>query len=77
MKNVVLWDVAPCRYCINRRSFETSVYTIYTRRHIPEDDILRNNAGLKKLSQALSEHTCTSDSSAFLNAVPFKLCTQL
>jgi hypothetical protein len=36
----------------------------------------RNNVGLKKLSQVLSEQT--SDSSAFLNAVCFfKVCTQL
>jgi hypothetical protein len=35
----------------------------------------RNNAGLKKLSQVLSEQT--SDSSAFLNPMSFKACTQL
>jgi hypothetical protein len=35
----------------------------------------RNSAGLKKLSQVLSEQT--SDSSAFLNAICFKVCTQL
>jgi hypothetical protein len=72
MKNAVFWDVAPIRYCVNRRfggmyrlhlqnikireqgtsvsrwlqlmeaiySSETSVYTISTRRHIPEDGIL-------------------------------------
>jgi hypothetical protein len=35
-----------------------------------------NNAGLKKLTQVLSEET--SDSSAFLNAIClFKVCTQL
>jgi hypothetical protein len=31
MKNAVFWDVAPCRYCVNK---------ISTRRHIPEDGIL-------------------------------------
>jgi hypothetical protein len=69
MKNAVFWDVAPCRYCVNRRfgerissifriekfasedfstlkmeairSHETSVYSISTRRHIPEDGILQ------------------------------------
>jgi hypothetical protein len=36
----------------------------------------RNNAGLKKLSQVLTEQT--SDSSAFLNVMClFKVCTQL
>jgi hypothetical protein len=65
MKDVVFWDVAPCRYCVNRllqppahtgssladfctlkmeatRSYETSVYTISIRRHIPEDGILHS-----------------------------------
>jgi hypothetical protein len=80
MKNVVFWDVATSRYCVNWpfggtyrlhlqgrkicrlqplahagssladfstlkmeaiRSSETSVHTRSTRRHIPEDDILR------------------------------------
>jgi hypothetical protein len=44
MKNVVFWDVAPCRACVNRRfggrSSETSVYARSTRPHIPKDDIL-------------------------------------
>jgi hypothetical protein len=31
LKNAIFWDVAPCRYCANRRSSETSVYTISTR----------------------------------------------
>jgi hypothetical protein len=68
MKNAVFWDVAPCRYFVDRRfggtyrrlltlvhrsrisytlnmevilSSETSVNKISTRRHIPEDGILR------------------------------------
>jgi hypothetical protein len=75
MKNAVFWDVAQCRYCVNRSfggtyrlhlqgslqppahagssladfstmkieaisSSKTSIYIIYTRRHIPEDGIL-------------------------------------
>jgi hypothetical protein len=35
MKTAVLWDVAPCRSCVNWRSSETSVHTRSTRRHIP------------------------------------------
>jgi hypothetical protein len=41
MKNAIIWDVAPCRSCVNRLSFETSVHTRSKRRHIPEDGILR------------------------------------
>jgi hypothetical protein len=41
MKNAVLWDVAPCRYCVNRRFGGTLVYTMSIWRHIPEDDILQ------------------------------------
>jgi hypothetical protein len=40
MKNAVFWDMAPCGSCVNRRFVGTSVYTISTRRHIPEDGIL-------------------------------------
>jgi hypothetical protein len=55
MKNVVLWDVALCRSCMNRRfggtyrlhlqgrkirERETSFHSRSTRRHIPEDGIL-------------------------------------
>jgi hypothetical protein len=39
-KNYVFWDLAPCRYCVNRRFGGPSVYTISTGRHIPEDGIL-------------------------------------
>jgi hypothetical protein len=39
-KNAVFWDVAPYRSYVNRRSSETSVYTLSTRRHTPEDGIL-------------------------------------
>jgi hypothetical protein len=42
MKNVVFWDVAKCRSCVNRRSSETSVHTRSTRHHIPEDGSLQN-----------------------------------
>jgi hypothetical protein len=80
-KNAVFWNVAQCRYCVNRRfggteslhlegrdkdatcspwflarglllntlkteairSSETSVYTISTRRHIPEGSILHSH----------------------------------
>jgi hypothetical protein len=72
MKKAVFWDVAPCRYCLNRRiggtsvstcsrwfiargfsffcsalkmeaihSSETSVNTISTQHHIPEDGFLQ------------------------------------
>jgi hypothetical protein len=54
MKNVVLWEVAPCRSSVNRRSrgafafsfrveksSETSVHRKSTRRRIPEDGILQ------------------------------------
>jgi hypothetical protein len=37
MKKAVFWGVAKCRNCVNRRSSETSVNRISTRRHIPED----------------------------------------
>jgi hypothetical protein len=72
MKNAVFWNVAPCRYLVNRRfggtyrcshlltlvhrsrisytmkmeairSCETSVNTISTRRHIPEDGIFHSH----------------------------------
>jgi hypothetical protein len=43
MTNAVLWDVAPCRTCVNRRSSETSLYTRLIWRHIPQDDILHNH----------------------------------
>jgi hypothetical protein len=41
MNNAVFWDVAQCRFCVNRRFGGTSVNKISTRRHIPEDRILR------------------------------------
>jgi hypothetical protein len=40
MKNVVLWDLALCRSCVNRRFGGTSVHTRSTQLHISEDDIL-------------------------------------
>jgi hypothetical protein len=43
MKNAVSWEMMPCRYTLKMeeiRSSETSVYTILTRHHIPEDGIL-------------------------------------
>jgi hypothetical protein len=43
MKNVVFWDVAPCRSCVNRRSSETSIHTKYAWRNIPEDGILHSH----------------------------------
>jgi hypothetical protein len=39
MNNAVFWDVAPGR-ALNRSVVGTSIYTISTRRHIPEDGIL-------------------------------------
>jgi hypothetical protein len=42
MKNVVFWDVEPCRSCVTRRFGGTSVYTRPTWRHIPEDGILQH-----------------------------------
>jgi hypothetical protein len=45
MKNVVFWDVAPCRPWVNRRSSETSVNPGSTQRHISENDILNRNIG--------------------------------
>jgi hypothetical protein len=41
MVNTVFWDVTPYRSCVNRRSSETLVHTRSTRRHIPEDAILK------------------------------------
>jgi hypothetical protein len=35
MKNVVFWNVAQCRYCVNRRSSETSVYRISSQLLVP------------------------------------------
>jgi hypothetical protein len=43
MKNAVFLDVAPCRYCVNRRFGGTSVHTRSTQHHIPEDGILQSN----------------------------------
>jgi hypothetical protein len=43
MKNAVFWDVAQCRFCMNRRFGGTSVHTRSRRRHIPEDRILHNS----------------------------------
>jgi hypothetical protein len=37
VKNAVFWDVAPCKYSVNRRSSETLVHTRSTRRHTSED----------------------------------------
>jgi hypothetical protein len=42
-KNSVVWDVAPCRSCVNRHPSETSVHPRCTRRHIPEDGILHSH----------------------------------
>jgi hypothetical protein len=64
---------------------EISAWSLYLKRQyiyppIGDSEVVlvfeSNNAGLKKLSQVLSEET--SDSSAFLNATfLFKACTQL
>jgi hypothetical protein len=43
MKNVVFWDVAPCKSSVNRHFDGTSVDTICTRRHNPEDGILQSH----------------------------------
>jgi hypothetical protein len=43
MKNAVFWDVAPCRYFVNRRFGGTLVHTRSTRHHIPEDGILNRS----------------------------------
>jgi hypothetical protein len=42
-KNAVFRYMAPCRFCVKRRSSETSVDTIPTQRHIPEDGILHSH----------------------------------
>jgi hypothetical protein len=47
MKKAVFWDVAPCRYCITRRTSETSVNAISTRRHIPEEGVLHGEKSFK------------------------------
>jgi hypothetical protein len=39
--NIVFWDVALCRSCVNRRFGGTSVHTRSTPCHIPEDGILQ------------------------------------
>jgi pyridoxine 5'-phosphate synthase PdxJ len=38
-KTFVFWDVAPCRFCVNKLPPETSVHKRSKRRHIPEDGI--------------------------------------
>jgi hypothetical protein len=43
MKNAVFWDMASCRYCVNRRFGGTLVHTISTLVHIPEDGILHSH----------------------------------
>jgi hypothetical protein len=43
MNNAVFWDVAPRKYCVNRRFGGRSVYTISIRCHIPEDGILHSH----------------------------------
>jgi hypothetical protein len=43
MKNAVFWDVALCRSCVNRRSFEISGRIRSTRLHNPEDGILHSH----------------------------------
>jgi hypothetical protein len=43
LKNVVFRDVVLCRSCVTRRFGGTSGHTRSTRRHIPEDDILRSH----------------------------------
>jgi hypothetical protein len=70
MKNAVFWDVTPCGCCKNRllqilstlmmeeiHSFDTSLLTRATRRHIPEDDNLQLRLQLLvKSCKAENEH---------------------
>jgi hypothetical protein len=71
MNKAVFWVVAPCRACVKLRFGGT--YRLHLQgRRICERGICtcffeRNNAGLKKLSQVLSEQT--SDSPAFLHVM--------
>jgi hypothetical protein len=43
LKNAVIWDVTPCRSCVNRRFGGTPVLARSIRRHIPEDGILHSH----------------------------------
>jgi hypothetical protein len=60
-------------------SFKIYIKRQYIYSSIEDSEVVlvfeRNNAGWKRLSQVLSEQT--SDSSAFLNAMSLKVCTQL
>jgi hypothetical protein len=57
MKNVVFWDVALCRSCVNRCFGGKSVNARSTQGHIPEDDSLQDWI---RLSCAGSGHTQTA-----------------
>jgi hypothetical protein len=70
MKNAVFWAVAPCRSCVNRRFGGTSVYTISTQRHIPEDGILQNEVHIPNTIFLLSL-TYRRSSCALLDVLPW------
>jgi hypothetical protein len=58
LKNDVFWNVASCRYCVNRRFGGKSVHTRSTWRHIPEDGILHSHRreNLKSYMETVSSN---------------------
>jgi hypothetical protein len=60
MKKAVFWDVAPCRYCVNRRFGErnASIYKVEEK---------RRNSGSDEPAWAGANRTCVSVIHAYIN----------
>jgi hypothetical protein len=76
LMNAVFWDVAPSRYCVNRRFGGTSVYTKSTRRHISEDDTLHSHRR-ENLKSYTNEIGCRIQSSLEGHSRRKEHCTPL
>jgi hypothetical protein len=54
MKKAVFWDVAPCRYCVNRR-FE-DMYAIHPQGRRKKEKIRKRTASVSKDLQTVTGH---------------------